>query len=276
MYRLKPFFLPIATFYWTGLSIATFYFFYVAGVNPPTLGMAISSFFPTAFIWSLSLRKKPRTSPSQLPITFTMLFGVLMIAFWGVHLSVPLVVIYSLGFAFWLLYLLWYSPLSVKNSDVLVPGKLLPDLHFKTYNNKPFYNGTLAGKKIVYIFYRGNWCPVCMTQVRAIVNQYLELKERGAEILLISPQASAKSKELAEKFKVDIHFLTDTNNNMAKLLQIEDINGTPIMPQMAGFDKDTVLPTVIITDELGKIIYLDRTDNYRVRPEPEVLIASIS
>lgn len=134
----------------------------------------------------------------------------------------------------------------------------------------------LAGKKVVYIFYRGNWCPICMTQVRAMVDQYMELKERGAEVLLISPQPNAKSKELAEKFKVEIHFLTDTNNGMAKLLEIEDTNGTPIIPQLAGFDKDTVLPTVIITDELGKIIYLDRTDNYRVRPEPEALIASLA
>lgn len=276
MNRLKPFFLPVATFYWSGISLLTIYFLYASGFSLAIIGMIITSVLPALFIWTLSLRKKAKTSPNQLPLTFLMLFGVLMIAFWRINLSVYLVAIYSISFALWLLYLLWYSPLSVRTSEMLVPGKVLPDLHFKTYDNKPFYSGMLAGKKVVYIFYRGNWCPICMTQVRAMVDQYMELKERGAEVLLISPQPNAKSKELAEKFKVEIHFLTDTNNGMAKLLEIEDTNGTPIIPQLAGFDKDTVLPTVIITDELGKIIYLDRTDNYRVRPEPEALIASLA
>jgi len=32
------------------------------------------------------------------------------------------------------------------------------------------------------------------------------------------------------------------------------------------------MPTVIITDEGGKILYSDATDNYRVRPEPELFL----
>jgi hypothetical protein len=32
------------------------------------------------------------------------------------------------------------------------------------------------------------------------------------------------------------------------------------------------MPTVIITDEQGKIIFADLTDNYRVRPEPETFL----
>ncbi len=42
-----------------------------------------------------------------------------------------------------------------------------------------------------------------------------------------------------------------------------------------GYDSDTVLPTVIITDEKGKIIFVDLTDNYRVRPEPETFLQII-
>ena len=42
--------------------------------------------------------------------------------------------------------------------------------------------------------------------------------------------------------------------------------------ELLGYDPDTVLPTVIITDASGKIIFVDLTDNYRVRPEPETFI----
>jgi len=32
------------------------------------------------------------------------------------------------------------------------------------------------------------------------------------------------------------------------------------------------MPTVIITDEDGKFLFSDETDNYRVRPEPELFL----
>jgi len=39
--------------------------------------------------------------------------------------------------------------------------------------------------------------------------------------------------------------------------------------QALGYDSDTVMPTVVMTNSAGKIIFADLTDNYRVRPEPE-------
>jgi len=36
-----------------------------------------------------------------------------------------------------------------------------------------------------------------------------------------------------------------------------------------------ILPTVIITDAEGKIIFADLTDNYRVRPEPDTFLKVI-
>lgn len=42
--------------------------------------------------------------------------------------------------------------------------------------------------------------------------------------------------------------------------------------QMLGYDSDTVLPTVIITDKDGRIVWTHETDNYRVRPEPDTYL----
>ena len=56
----------------------------------------------------------------------------------------------------------------------------------------------------------------------------------------------------------------------AKQLGIVHRWGTPMGLQMLGYESDTVLPTVILTDSRGIILFSDQTDNYRVRPEPEV------
>lgn len=37
--------------------------------------------------------------------------------------------------------------------------------------------------------------------------------------------------------------------------------------QVLGYESDSVLPTVLLTDTQGLIVFSDQTDNYRVRPE---------
>jgi hypothetical protein len=65
-------------------------------------------------------------------------------------------------------------------------------------------------------------------------------------------------------------FLTDTGNAAARALGIENPNGTPMGMQMFGYENDTVRPTVIITDRHCQVVWTHETDNYRIRPEPEV------
>ena len=45
--------------------------------------------------------------------------------------------------------------------------------------------------------------------------------------------------------------------------------------QALGYDSDTVQPTVLITAAGGNLLFADQTDNYRVRPEPDVFLAEL-
>ena len=65
-------------------------------------------------------------------------------------------------------------------------------------------------------------------------------------------------------------FLTDPGNKAAGKLDIAMDDGVPL--GITGYDAETVMPTVIITSANGRIIFLDQTDNYRVRPEPSTFI----
>jgi len=92
-------------------------------------------------------------------------------------------------------------------------------------------------------------------------------------IVLISPQSIKKNQSLAAHFDVPMVFLRDPNSIAAKQLGILHKWGTPMGMQLLGYDSDTVMPTVILTDTQGQIIFSDQTDNYRVRPEPAVIEA---
>ena len=273
MERLKAIFFHVSALYWMATSGITLYFFYAIGFNIPTIGMALASFIPLGFMAWLFITKTPRTSASQTMLTFSGFVGMALIIIGSVSFSLPIFCLYGIGFVFWILFIFWYSRLPVKKSTILRAGNALPELQFKTYDNETFYCSSLLGKKAIYLFYRGNWCPVCMAQVREIAGQYKDLKERGAEMILISPQPQSKSKDLAESVGMEFLFLTDEENKMAQKLEINHVNGVPIGNLALGYESETVLPTVIITDEHGKIIFLDQTDNFRIRPEPSTFIS---
>jgi peroxiredoxin len=111
-----------------------------------------------------------------------------------------------------------------------------------------------------------------MAQIKELAARYQDLDALGIRVALIAPQPHDNTVELARKYAVNFDFLTDTGNAAARALGIENINGTPMGMQMFGYENDTVLPTVVITDRDGKVVWTHETDNYRIRPEPDLFL----
>jgi peroxiredoxin len=178
----------------------------------------------------------------------------------------------------WVLYLVWYSYFEKRNAatnDILKIGETLPVLTFENSKKEVITTERFAGTPSIFIFYRGNWCPFCMAQIKEMADKYEELNERNINTVFVSSQPHGFSKKLAKKYPLDFQFLVDIDGNVAKQLGIFAKNGLPFGFQIFGFKSDTVLPTVIITDSNEKIIYTNQTDNYRVRPEPKTLLKII-
>ena len=122
------------------------------------------------------------------------------------------------------------------------------------------------------MFYRGNWCPLCMAQIREIADRYQDIAAMGIKVVLISPQPDEQSRKLAAQYDAPFIVLVDEGNRVAEELGIAVKNGVPIgIP--GGYSGDTVLPTLVVSNEKGTILFSDQTDNYRVRPEPDIFLA---
>lgn len=184
-----------------------------------------------------------------LPSLYTLIFGVL-----GVFL-----------------YVFWYSRLSRSLSAILQKGSKLLEFELVDERGKAFSSQDFIGKKTILLFYRGSWCPLCVAQIKDLSAQYQKLQAQGVNVVMVSPQSQVDSKKLAEKFDVPFVFAFDKNAAAAKKLGIFHKNGTP--PGLGESNGgDTVMPTVIICDERGEVLWADQTDNYRVRPEPEMFM----
>lgn len=196
------------------------------------------------------------------------LLGMLM--FGGTLIPVGVAVLLLLGYV---AYDYWYSDLGRQPSPVLNVGETLPDFTVYRGNGTPLQSATLRGSPALILFFRGNWCPFCVAQIREIVASYQELADRGVKTWFISPQTEKHTQDLAKQFNVPCEFLSDHNNQVAEQLGIAAEGGLPVGMEVLGYDSDTVLPTALVVDGTGKIIYSDQTTNYRVRPEPQEYLA---
>jgi len=187
----------------------------------------------------------------------------------------PLPTFYTLFFGLGgvLVYVFWYTYLDRSDNVLLKKGAYLADFTVSSLAGEKVSTSSFLGKKVLWVFFRGNWCPMCQSQLAHLAEEYETLRERGIELALISPQSREKSAQQQSRLSVSMPFYMDEDNNAARTLGIVHRYGVPL--GILGYGQDTVLPTVVVTDESGKIIYVDLTDNFRIRPSVETIIASL-
>ncbi|MCP5161313.1 MAG: redoxin domain-containing protein [Hahellaceae bacterium] len=246
------------------------------GVRSAWTGALVSVAPMLYFFVHLFLGHVPRTTPDLMGYRGATLAGVLITLMlgWGQE-NGPWPLTYSVlvGAVGMRLYIVWYSRLGRQTAPLLQKGNQLPAIEFTDISGAAVSTESLRGAPALLLFFRGNWCPLCMAQIREISEQYRTLASLGVKTVLISPQPHENTQALAKRFDVPFEFWTDKGNQGATQLGINAVNGTPKGLEVLGYDSDTVMPTVLVIDEQGRILFADLTDNYRVRPEPETFIA---
>lgn len=175
---------------------------------------------------------------------------------------------------FMLLYVFWYSPNGRAPVAELAVGERFPDVEFRDLDGGVVSSADWRGQATIVLFYRGNWCPLCNVQVKELAAGYRQIQAAGAQVVLVSPQSAAHSRDLASKFDAPMTFLVDKDNAAARSLGIQHPGGTPL--GFVGYDAETVLPTAVVLDADGVIQLSDETDNYRFRPDPAMFMAVLA
>lgn len=141
----------------------------------------------------------------------------------------------------------------------------------------------LALAPLLIDFFRGRWCPYCVTEMEAWRDLYPVVRERGALMVGISPQSVRQSDFTVSQHEVPFPLLHDSHCDVAQqfglaykvppfhqkyfrsiLVNIPFINGDEswILP----------LPATYIIDQDGTVLFAEAYADFRVRPEPgEVL-----
>jgi peroxiredoxin len=162
------------------------------------------------------------------------------------------------------------------------PAFALPDFSGKIVRSSDM----LALGPLVVNFFRGRWCPYCVTELEAWRDLYPALRERGALVVGISPQTQRQNDFTASQHAVPFPLLTDAGCAVAEqyglvwtapdylrryyrgiLLNVPFVNGdeTWRLP----------LPATYVLSPEGKVLYAEAHADFRVRPEPEDVLRAL-
>ena len=224
--------------------------------------------------WLMMFKSSARTSAHLPTLNLMGLAGVGLAAWtWAGQSAQPGTLGWAvLGWIGFLVYAYWYSSFGRTPSEILRVGRQLPTFAIRDASGAVVSSIQLRGKPTVFVFYRGNWCPLCMAQVKELAARYRDLDSLGVRVALVSPQPHSNTVSLARRMNVSFDFYTDEGNMAGRALGIDNPHGLPMGMQMLGYDSETVLPTVVIVDRNGQVLWVHETDNYRVRPEPDVYL----
>jgi peroxiredoxin len=144
----------------------------------------------------------------------------------------------------------------------------------------------LASGPAIICFFRGRWCPFCVTQLEAMNVVAPEISRTGASLVAISPQTVHQNQLMADQHKISFPLLSDANNHVARefglvyrvpeeqeavyrrsFVNLPFINGDESwqLPIAAAF---------VLTME-GKILFSSANPDYTERTEPGELLQAL-
>lgn len=236
------------------------------------LGVALAGAVPALFVTALMTQRIARTSSAMPVLTGLAALGpVLSLAGLAVGEAavIPLVFAIALGWIGFPVYVFWYSVLPKPATPPFAVGNPLPPFTLYGIDGATVPSEEVPGPAL-WMFFRGNWCPLCMAQIHEVAEAYKELSQRGVTVALISGQSEQATRKLAKKFDVPFLHLIDRDYIVAKQLGLFHENAVPpgATLMLGATSNDAMLPTVVVTDASGVVAFYSQTDNYRIRPDP--------
>lgn len=170
------------------------------------------------------------------------------------------------------------------------PAFTLPD----ALTGKPIRcTDLLALGPVIVNFFRGRWCPYCVTELEAWQNIYPEVRARGALLIAISPQLLRQNAFTVQQHSLTFPVLTDAGCRVADnfgvaytVPEAQRLHLRSILiniPFVHGDQGDETwrlpLPATFVLkpDANGqpKIAFAEAHADHRVRPDPVDVLAAL-
>jgi peroxiredoxin len=143
----------------------------------------------------------------------------------------------------------------------------------------------LALGPLVIKFFRGRWCPYCVTELEAWRDLYGTLREREGLMVAIGPQIERQSDFMADQHGLPFPVLSDPGNLVAEkfglVYTVPEYHRTYYksilvnIPFVNGESSWRLpIPATYVIAKDHKVLFAEAHADFRVRPEPEEALAA--
>ncbi len=143
----------------------------------------------------------------------------------------------------------------------------------------------LKEKKILLLFYRGNWCPYCKKHLASLQENLEKFTKKGIYVIVVTPEKVEKVAETATKWKSAFSIIHDAENAIMKAYKVAfDVNKENV-PNYFQFtlnkireynesDNDVLpVPATYLIDTDHKIKYVHYDPDYKKRSDFNEILA---
>ncbi len=104
----------------------------------------------------------------------------------------------------------------------LAAGDHAPDFELPDPHGKPVrLSDRLAKGPVVLSFFRGDWCPICNLQLRALERALPEIREASASLVAVTPQSLEHTLSLQEKAELTFDVLSDVQQRVIRDYRVQ-------------------------------------------------------
>lgn len=162
-----------------------------------------------------------------------------------------------------LIYTYWFSHIDNDSNLYIKVGDYLPDFTLYAHSGNAVKSADFLGDLNMLVFFRGRWCPICMAQNALLLKLLRSQDYQDIQLYFISPAAKRAQ---ALKNPENMQFFYDRDQQAARKLGINIDHGVPLWIQLLGYPRHTVVPTILLVNREGQVIFSHFSPNYRQRP----------
>lgn len=170
------------------------------------------------------------------------------------------------------------------HSKAVKAGDTLPPFYLLSATGQEVTRDSLLSQGPVLIsFYRGEWCPFCNLELRALQKRLPAFTAKGVRLVAISPQLPDSSLTTAEKNELEFDVLSDVGNKLAAQLgilfkqpkemrTIFEWHGTDWQKEYGDDNLVVPVPATLLVDGKGVVKKAYVNPNYHERLEPDTAL----
>jgi peroxiredoxin len=172
-------------------------------------------------------------------------------------------------------------------NQVLSVGATAPEFVLRDSNHKSVRSADLlALGPVILKFFRGRWCPYCVAELNAWCDAYPAVRDLGALMVAITPQTVHQNDLMVQQHPLPFPVLSDPGGAVAEsyglLYQISEAQQRHYRSMLVNLpfingDKSwrLPLPATYIVRQDGTIAFARAYADFRVRPEPDEVLAAL-